>query len=122
MAHFAELDENNVVTRVIVVANEELLVDGIESEAKGIEFCKSLLGNDTNWAQTSYNATMRKNYAGSGYTFDSERDAFITPKPFASWVLDEETCNWDAPVAHPEDDKFYNWDEDTLSWIEVTPA
>ena len=122
MAHFAELDENNVVTRVIVVANEELLVDGIESEAKGIEFCKSLFGNDTNWAQTSYNATMRKNYAGSGYSFDLERDAFITPKPFASWVLDEETCNWDAPVAHPEDDKFYNWDEDTLSWVEVTPA
>jgi len=93
MAHFAKLDENNVVTTVVVVHNNELLVDGVESEAKGVEFLVSLFG-DSNWKQTSYNATIRKNAAGIGYTYDPDKDAFISPKPDGNYVLDEQTCQW----------------------------
>jgi len=93
MAHFAKLDENNVVTMVVVVNNSELLVDGVESEAKGVEFLVSLFG-DSNWKQTSFNATIRKNAAGIGYTYDPDRDAFIPPKPGDVYVLDEQTCQW----------------------------
>lgn len=118
MAHFAQLDDNNTVVQVIVVNNNELLDEnGQESEAKGIEFCQSLFGGD--WKQTSYNANFRKNYAGIGFTYDSVRDAFIPPKPFNSWVLDEETCGWQPPVPRPVDDKFYTWDEDNQQWVEV---
>ena len=93
MAHFAQLNDNNVVTQVIVVHNNELLDEnGQESETKGIAFCQSLLGG--NWVQTSYNANFRKNYAGIGYTYDAVRDAFISPKPEGNWVLDETTCQW----------------------------
>jgi hypothetical protein len=116
MAHFAQLDQQNKVTQVIVVANEELLENGIESEDKGIAFCQSLLGG--NWKQTSYNGNMRKNYAGIGYTFDASRNAFIPPQPYPSWTLVEETCQWTAPVLYPTDGKMYNWDEPTLSWVE----
>ena len=112
MAHFAELDADSIVVRVLVVPNEQ--------ENRGHDYLATDLGLGGTWVQTSYNATIRKNYAGIGYTFDSGRDAFIPPKPFASWVLNEETCNWDAPVARPEDDKMYSWDEATTSWIEVT--
>lgn len=118
MAHFAQLDENNVVTQVIVVHNNELMLDGVESEDKGILFCKALFGQDTRWKQTSYNGNKRKNYAGIGFTFDAGRNAFIPPKPFASWVLNEEACLWDAPVPMPTDGNLYNWDEATLSWTE----
>jgi len=118
MAHFAQINEENIVTQVIVVANEELLDNGVESEAKGIAFCQSLLGGE--WKQTSYNSNTRKNYAGIGYTYDSQRDAFIPPQPYPSWTLVEETCNWTAPVALPTDGKTYNWDESTLTWIEHT--
>ena len=93
MAHFAKLDENNVVTTVVVVNNSELLVDGVESEAKGVEFLTGLFG-ESNWKQTSYNATIRKNAAGIGYTYDPDRDAFIPPKPGDNYVLDEQTCQW----------------------------
>ena len=117
MAHFAQLDQNNIVTQVIVVANEELLDNDIESESKGIEFCTNLLGGT--WKQTSYNAKIRKNYAGVGYTYDETLDAFIPPKPFASWVLVEDTCQWKAPVDMPTDDKKYSWDEPTTSWKEI---
>lgn len=118
MAHFAQLDENNIVTQVIVVSNNELLDEnGVEQESKGIAFCQSLLGG--NWVQTSYNGNMRKNYAGIGFTYDADRDAFIPPKPFNSWVLNEDTCRWDAPTPMPQDEKMYRWDEDTVSWIEV---
>jgi hypothetical protein len=112
MAHFAELDADSIVVRVLVVPNEQ--------ENRGHDYLATDLGLGGTWVQTSYNATIRKNYAGIGYTFDSGRDAFIPPKPFASWVLNETTCNWDAPVARPEDDKMYSWDEATTSWIEVT--
>lgn len=98
MAHFAQLDENNLVTQVIVVANDELLLDGVENETKGIMFCKSLLGNDTRWVQTSYNGNIRKNYAGIGYTYDSVRDAFIAPEPEGNLGFDEATCQWIMPV------------------------
>lgn len=118
MAHFAQLDENNVVIQVIVVHNNELMDNGQESETKGIAFCQSLFGG--NWKQTSYNGNMRKNYAGVGYNYDAQRDAFIPPKPFNSWVLNEITCQWQAPVDYPNDGKNYKWDESTISWIEVT--
>lgn len=121
MAHFAEIGLNNTVLRVIVVHNNDCLDEnGQESEAKGAEFCRNLFGGT--WVQTSYNATMRKNYAGTGYTYDSTRDAFIPPKPFASWTLNETTCNWEAPTVYPTDGKMYTWDEPTLAWVEVTPT
>jgi hypothetical protein len=115
MAHFAQLDDNSVVTQVIVVHNNELLDNGVESEAKGIAFCQSLLGGA--WVQTSYNGNIRKNYAGIGYNYDSTRDAFIPPQPFDSWLLDEATCNWQAPIPMPTDGNLYRWDEQTSSWI-----
>jgi hypothetical protein len=121
MAHFAELNENGTVLRVIVVHNNELLDEnGNESEEKGIKFCKDHYGQETNWIQTSYNSTFRKNFAGPGYVYDNTDDAFIPPKPYNSWVLNESTCQWDAPVAMPTDaDKRYTWDETTTNWVEV---
>ena len=116
MAHFAQLDENNLVTNVIVVDNSDILDgNGDESEAVGIQFCVNLLGGT--WKQTSYNANIRKHYAATGYKYDSTRDAFIPPKTFPSWVLNETTCIWEAPTAYPDDDKRYYWDEDTTSWV-----
>jgi hypothetical protein len=117
MAHFAELDPNNIVLRVIVVANSDITVNGQESEAKGIAFCQSLFGADTRWAQTSYTGKMRKRYAGVGYSFDEQRDAFIPPQPYPSWVLDPETCDWVAPIPMPNDGSWYMWDESTQSWV-----
>lgn len=123
MAHFAELDANNIVLRVIVVSNEMIIDEqGHEDEFRGVAFCQSLFGADTIWMQTSYNGSFRKNYAGIGYTYDTQKDAFIAPKPFASWVLDEGTCLWAAPIPKPTDDitndgVYYLWDEPTTSWI-----
>jgi hypothetical protein len=114
MAHFCKL-ENNVVTQVIVVSNQDILdAQGQESEQKGIDFCSNLLGGT--WKQTSYNGRIRKNYAGVGYTYDEGRDAFIAPKPYNSWLLDEDTCQWKAPVKMPTDNKLYSWNEETLAW------
>jgi hypothetical protein len=118
MAHFAHINDDNIVTQVIVVSNDELLVDGVESEAKGIAFCESLFGG--RWAQTSYHGTIRKNYAGVGFVYDADRDAFVPPRPFASWSLDEQSCQWLPPVPHPDDGMVYVWDESTLAWSEVT--
>jgi hypothetical protein len=118
MAHFAQLDANNVVTQVIVVDNKDTSdAAGVEKEHIGAAFCERLLGGT--WKQTSYNANFRKNYAGIGYTYDADRDAFIPPKPYASWVINNETCVWEAPVAQPTDGKMYRWDEEALSWIEI---
>lgn len=101
MAHFAEIGLDNVVLRVIVVSNNELLDENhIEQESKGADFCRSLFGGT--WVQTSYNGTIRKNFAGAGFTYDTARDAFIPPKPVDGWVLDEQTCQWEAPVTTPE--------------------
>lgn len=114
MAHFAQI-ENNTVTQVIVVNNEDILdANGIENESIGIDFCSNLLGGK--WVQTSYSGTFRKNYAGIGYTYDSIRDAFIAPQPFTSWVLNETTCQWVAPTPMPVDDNEYKWNEQQLNW------
>jgi len=118
MAHFAQLDANNVVIQVIVVSNADTSdVVGQEKEHIGAAFCEKLIGGT--WKQTSYNANIRKNYAGIGFTCDEQRDAFIPPKSYASWVLDEATCNWKAPVDMPTDGKQYSWNEETQSWDEV---
>lgn len=115
MAHFAELNESNIVTQVIVVANAELMDNGLESESKGVNFLESLYGH-RNWKQTSYNGNQRKNYAGIGFRYDAGRDAFIPPQPFASWTLDETTCRWVPPVAYPDDGGIYSWSESSLQW------
>jgi hypothetical protein len=121
MAHFAQLDENNTVLQVIVVANEELLAsNGQESETKGIFFCQTLFGSETKWVQTSYNGNIRKNYAGIGYTYDPTADHFFAPQPYASWVLNND-AQWEAPVAYPTDGKAYTWNEDTQEWDLITP-
>jgi hypothetical protein len=110
MAHYAFLDQNNIVTEVIVGKDETDMTHDWEQfygEFRS-QVCK----------RTSYNNRIRKNYAGIGYTYDAGRDAFIPPQPYPSWVLEEETCLWVAPVAKPTDDKFYKWDEATKSWVE----
>jgi hypothetical protein len=119
MAHFAKLDENNVVLEVLVVHNNELLQDGVESESKGIQFLVDWSGGYINWKQTSYNGNFRKNYAGIGYTYDPTRDAFIPLQPYPSWTLNEQTCLWNAPEAMPTDGQRYQWDEPTISWVVI---
>jgi hypothetical protein len=119
MAHFAEIDQNNTVLRVIVVENKDTSTpDGTEVESIGVAFCQRLFGG--NWVKTSYNGNIRKNYAGVGYTYDSVRDAFIPPQPYASWTLNEDTCLWDCPVAYPTDGNKYSWNEATTNWVKVT--
>ena len=114
MAHFAQI-ENNLVIQVIVVDNNDILdAQGNESEDVGAQFCTDLLGGI--WVQTSYNGNIRKNYAGIGFTYDATRDAFIAPQTYPSWVLDESTCRWEAPVPYPEDDNMYIWNEDLINW------
>jgi len=119
MAHFAKLDKSNIVLDVITVNNN--VINNIsfpESEPLGVAFLQSVFGADTKWAQTSYNASFRYNYAGIGYTFDDVAQAFIPIQPFPSWLLNTETYSWDPPVPYPDDGKSYYWDEDTLSWVE----
>ena len=114
MAHFAEIDANGVVQRVIVVANKDTAdADGNEVESIGVAFCQNLLGG--NWKQTSYNGNIRKNYAGIGYTYDAGLDAFIPPQPYPSWSLNAD-CVWQPPTPMPDDGKMYYWDEPALSW------
>lgn len=122
MAHFAKLDNNNIVVSVEVINNDVLLVDGVESEQAGIDFLTSLYGH-SNWKQTSYNKSFRKNYASEGFIYDQARDAFYPKQPFPSWVLDEDTCTWNAPTPTPEGDGLtpYKWDEESLSWIVQSP-
>jgi hypothetical protein len=117
MAHYAQIDENNIVTQVIVIDNKDTAdANGVEKEYIGAAFCERLFGGT--WKQTSYNATIRKNYAGIGYTYNADIDAFVAPKPYASWTLDA-NAQWQAPVAMPTDGKFYSWDEATQAWVEV---
>jgi hypothetical protein len=119
MAHFAELDANNVVLRVIVVGNPDTAdANGVEKEYIGAAFCERLLGGT--WKQTSYNGNIRKNYAGIGYTYDQANDVFYAPQPYASWTLDQATWLWSAPVPYPADDQRYVWDEATVGWKLVT--
>jgi len=117
MAHFAEISDG-IVTRVLVVHNNELLVDGVEVEQKGIDFLNNLLGGT--WIQTSYNGNIRKQYAGIGYTYNESADVFVAPQPFPSWSLDE-NYDWQAPIEHPADGKQYLWDEANQVWVE-SPA
>lgn len=119
MAHFAKLDENNIVVEVVVVHNNELLDEkGIEQESKGIEFLTNLFGH-SNWKQTSYNGNFRKHYAGIGFTYDVQRDAFIPYKLFDSWVLNQDTLQWESPIPYPNDGKSYTWDESIKNWIQI---
>ena len=118
MAHFAKLSDG-VVTDIVVINNSELMVNGVESEAKGVEFLTSIFGADTTWVQTSYNGSFRKNYASIGFTYDSTRDAFIAQKPFPSWSLNETTCKWEAPVPCPTDGNGYFWEEEIQSWLTI---
>jgi len=115
MSHFAKIDNNNIVTSVLV-SDQDFINSGV-------------VGDSSLWVQTSYNThggvhsngetPLRKNYAGIGYTYDLERDAFYSPQPYPSWTLNNTTCQWESPTPFPNDDKFYNWDEDTLTWIEL---
>jgi len=121
MAHFAEIDQNGVVLRVIVVGNKDTAdAAGVEKEHIGAAFCERLFGGT--WKQTSYNGNKRKNYAGVGYTYNADIDAFVPPKPFPSWTLNNDTAQWQAPTPMPADasmEKQYTWDEATTSWKEV---
>ena len=129
MAHFARLDENNIVTQVIVVDNKDVTdpFTGQEDEILGIAFCKKLLGG--NWVQTSYNNTIRKRYAGVGYSYNRALDVFVAPKPFESWVLNTETADWESPLgpapelteAEVEAGSRYEWNEENGAWNLVTP-
>lgn len=114
LSHFAKI-ENGIVTQVIVVSNSDTAnSEGVEKEYIGAAFCERLLGGD--WKQTSYNGKMRKNYAGIGYTYDAARDAFIAPQPFASWVLNEQTFQWESPTSMPTDGQRYEWNEELKEW------
>jgi hypothetical protein len=118
MAHFAKIDQFGYVAQVIVVDNKDTSdAGGVEKESIGAAFCERLFGGT--WKQTSYNGKFRKNYAGIGYKYDADRDAFVPPKPYASWVLEELTCQWQAPTPMPTDGKKYSWDEATTSWVET---
>ena len=120
MAHFAELDANNVVLRVIVVSNNDTSdANGVEKEHIGAAFCESLLGG--RWIQTSYNGNFRKRYAGIGFIYNESLDAFISPKPYPSWTLNQSTADWQAPVPMPTDDKFYIWNEQQGKW-DIAPS
>jgi len=113
MAHFARLDENNVVTTVSVVSNDDMIDEnGNEVEALGVAVCEAVVGSGP-WVQTSFNSNFRKQYAGVGFTYDADADVFIIPSPFPSWVLNDQH-DWEAPVPQPEGD--YAWNEETLSW------
>jgi hypothetical protein len=120
MAHFAKLDDQNIVLDVNVVNNETINdLPFPESEPVGVAFLTEWSGGYTNWKQTSYNGNFRKNFAGIGYTYDAVLDAFIAPKPYPSWLLNTTTCQWQAPTPYPTDGKMYTWDEETQSWVEV---
>lgn len=117
MAHFCKLDENNIVTQVVVVDNKDTAdAFGVEKEHIGAAHLEKILGGV--WKQTSYNGNMRKNYAGIGYTYRADIDAFVPPKPFASWLLNA-NAQWEAPVAMPQDGKMYSWNEATTNWVEI---
>ncbi len=120
MAYFAQLDDRNIVIQVIAVSDQDCLNEqGVEDEAVGIAFCRSLFGPATEWAQTSFSGRIRKRFAGIGYIFDAYNQVFIPPKPFPSWLLDQTTFDWVAPVPLPTDGKHYRWDEETQSWVEL---
>lgn len=120
MGNFAKLDDTSTVIDVIVVNNETLNnLPFPESEPVGVAFLTDWSGGYTNWKQTSYNRNFRKNYAAVGFTYDAVLDAFIAPKPYPSWLLNTETCQWQPPTPYPSDGNVYSWDETTQSWVQV---
>tara|TARA_Y100001949_G_C15840684_1_gene266152 strand:- start:30 stop:398 length:369 start_codon:yes stop_codon:yes gene_type:complete len=122
MAHFARIDKNNIVQHVCIIDNENLLNENKQEEEDfGIAYLNKIHGVGFTWVQTSYNGNLRKNYAGIGFTYDSERDAFIPPQTYDSWSLNEDTCQWEAPKAYPDDDKDYEWNEDNETWESSKP-
>ena len=122
MAHFARIDKNNIVQHVCIIDNENLLNENKQEEEDfGIAYLNKIHGVGSTWVQTSYNGNLRKNYAGIGFTYDSERDAFIPPQIYDSWTLNEDTCQWEAPKAYPDDDKDYEWNEDNETWESSKP-
>ena len=141
MAHFAKLGANGKVIQVLTLNNSDMLnADGVEDESVGQQYLETHNNWPAQmWIQTSYNTrggqhydpltgeqdgqpALRKNFAGKGFTYDAERDAFIPPQPFASWLLNEDSCLWNAPVPYPDDGGLYQWDEDSLSWISNDPV
>jgi hypothetical protein len=121
MAYFAKLGTGNIIEQVISINNSVITdANGVEQEQLGVDFINKLYNTRDVWKQTSYNNNIRKNYAGIGYTYDQTRDAFIAPKPFNSWVLNEDTCRWEAPVAKPttvlEENQYYSWNESIINW------
>jgi hypothetical protein len=121
MAYFAKLGTGNIIEQVISI-NNSVITDsnGVEQEQLGVDFINKLYNTRDVWKQTSYNKTFRKNYAGIGFQYDQQRDAFIPPKPFNSWILNEDTCNWESPVAEPttelENNQYYSWNESIINW------
>jgi hypothetical protein len=117
MAYFAKLGTGNIIETVISI-NNSVITDsnGIEQEQLGVDFINKLYNTRDVWKQTSYNNNFRKNYAGIGFQYDQTRDAFIAPKPYNSWILNEDTCKWEAPFAKPQDENRYTWNESTLTW------
>ena len=117
MAYFAKLGTGNIVEQVISINNAVITdANGVEQEQLGVNFINKLYNTRDVWKQTSYNNNIRKNYAGIGYQYEQTRDAFIPPRIYNSWILNEDTCRWEAPVAYPQDDNKYKWNEQTLSW------
>ena len=117
MIPFAKLNENNIVIEVHCVDNNELIdSNNIEQESKGIDFLINWSSGYTQWNQTSYNGSFRKNYAGIGYFYDEQRNAFIPPKPFESWILNEDSCQWQSPIPMPTDENMYRWNETNQEW------
>tara|TARA_Y100000114_G_C11742724_1_gene319911 strand:- start:47 stop:394 length:348 start_codon:yes stop_codon:yes gene_type:complete len=114
MAHFAKLGTGNIVEKVEVVSN-----DIATNEQAGVDFLNNLYKTRDVWKQTSYNGNIRKNYAGVGYTYNETLDAFIPPKEFKSWILNEDTCRWEPPITYPTDSRNYKWNEDNQSWDEI---
>lgn len=120
MAHFAELNSNNTVIRVLVIDNIHMIDEhGVEKEQLGIDYLKNLFGSKTIWVQTSYNNKFRKKYAGIGFKYDTQYDRFIEPRPFPSWTLNTFTGEWEAPVLKPNDGNQYIWDETSLVWVKI---
>lgn len=123
MSYFAQLNDNNIVEQVISISNDVLNEPEFsfpETEVLGRAFISQTLGLPGKWKQTSFNASFRKNYAGIGYTYDEQRDAFVPPKPFDSWTLNEDTCLWESPIPYPEDGKIYTWNEENGVWEEIS--
>ncbi len=118
MAHYAKMNENNIVEQVIVISNDKELTNGVEDENFGVAFCV-MLTNHQNWKKTSYNGKIRKQYAGIGFSYDPIKDVFVAPQPYPSWTLDENS-DWQAPTPYPQDGNLYRWNESTVSW-EVVP-